>query len=52
MMTIAAPAVSATTAAVAPPRMSTDEFLSYLASHPATRRLGRRLAGALADRSG
>jgi hypothetical protein len=36
----------------APQRMSTDEFLRYLTSHPATHRLGRRLAGAIADRSG
>jgi hypothetical protein len=36
----------------APRRMTADEFLAYLSTHPATSRLGRRLAGALADRSG
>jgi hypothetical protein len=50
MMTITASVPTASTRA--PQRMTTDEFLSYLASHPATRRLGRRLAGALGDRSG
>ena len=29
------------------PPMTTDEFLSYLASHPATGGLGRQLADAL-----
>jgi hypothetical protein len=48
MTTITASAASTR----APQRMTTDEFLSYLAGHPATRRLGRRLAGALGDRSG
>jgi hypothetical protein len=51
-MTTITAALSTTTSARAPRRMSTDEFLAYLSSHPATSRLGRRLAGALADRSG
>jgi hypothetical protein len=53
MTTLTATALAPSTAfARAPRRMSTDEFLAYLASHPATSRLGRRLAGALADRDG